>query len=249
MSMPKFTVGSMPKSGDELTRLNQQLESLTLDEFLRWSLDAFEGHIAHVTSFGPSGLVILDHLLRLKPDLHVMTIDTQFLFGETYDLWKAIEQHYNIHIDVVATPVSPQEQVRQYGPHLWESDPDTCCDVRKVRPLGMALSGLHAWYTGVRRDQSSTRSTTLLVGWDERYQLFKLSPLAGWTRQRVWEYIRAQEVPYNRLHDEGYSSIGCVYCTHAADNSEDERAGRWAGKQKVECGLHWPLTARGGEFA
>jgi phosphoadenosine phosphosulfate reductase len=241
-----YTPSLLPKSGDELHRLNRHLESLSLEEFLRWSLHTFGERIAHVTSFGPSGVVILDHLLRLKPDMRVMTIDTDFLFNETYELWDAIEQHYNIRIDVVRSPVSPEEQARQYGHHLWELEPDVCCDLRKVRPLARALAGLSAWYTGVRRDQSAGRAATPLLSWDTRYQLFKLSPLAGWTRGQVWEYIRCHDAPYNRLHDEGYTSIGCTHCTRPVGDAADERAGRWTGRQKTECGLHWAPKVHGG---
>jgi phosphoadenosine phosphosulfate reductase len=241
---------SLPKSGAELQQLNARLEALSLSDFLRWSLDTFGEKIAHVTSFGPSGVVILDHLLRLKPNARVLTIDTQFLFGETYDLWQSIERRYAIGIEVIRPKITPQEQEKQYGANLWELEPDVCCDVRKVQPLAGALAGLDGWYTGIRRDQSGARTSTQLLAWDLRYNLFKLSPLANWTRQQVWKYIRDNDVPYNALHDGGYTSIGCTHCTRPAAAADDERSGRWAGKQKTECGLHWaqPVSqpARGG---
>ena len=240
------TALSLPKDGIELDELNAGLEGLSLTEFLRWSLDTFGEKIAHVTSFGPSGVVILDHVLRLKPSIRVITLDTQFLFEETYDLWQNIERRYAIGIEVVRPELSPEEQARQYGANLWELEPDTCCAVRKVQPLTRALAGLDGWYTGIRRDQAGQRAATQLVAWDVRYSLFKLSPLANWTRQQVWRYIRDNDVPYNRLHDQGYTSIGCTHCTRPPASVDDERSGRWAGKQKTECGLHWAKPLGGG---
>jgi phosphoadenosine phosphosulfate reductase len=240
------TALSLPRGGAELDTLNSRLEELSLTEFLRWSLDAFGETIAHVTSFGPSGVVILDHLLRIKPNARVITLDTQFLFEDTYDLWQDIERRYAIGIEVVRPKLSPEEQERQYGANLWELEPDTCCAIRKVQPLAEALQGLDGWYTGIRRDQAGQRSDTQLVAWDLRYNLFKLSPLAGWTKQQVWKYIRDNDVPYNRLHDQGYTSIGCTHCTRPPVNVDDERSGRWTGKQKTECGLHWAQPLPGG---
>lgn len=237
---------SLPKSGTDLEALNQQLEALSLTEFLRWSLDTFGDKIAHVTSFGPSGVVILDHLLRIKPNARVITLDTQFLFGETYELWQSIERRYAIGIEVIRPKATPEEQERLYGPNLWELEPDVCCDLRKVQPLAGVLKGLDGWYTGIRRDQAGQRAHAQLVSWDLRYGLFKLNPLANWTKQQVWKYIRDHDVPYNPLHDQGYTSIGCTHCTRPPANGDDERSGRWAGRQKTECGLHWAQPVRGG---
>ncbi len=236
----------LPKSGDELHQFNRRLETLSLDGFLRWSLESFGQKIAHVTSFGPSGMVILDHLLRLKPNLRVLTIDTGFLFDETYALWDVIEARYGIRMEIVRSQVTPEQQTDLYGARLWELEPDVCCDLRKVQPLTRALSGLSAWYTGIRRDQSATRANTQLVAWDLRYQLFKLNPLAGWTRQQVWDYINGHNIPYNSLHDRGFTSIGCTHCTRMPANMADERSGRWADRVKTECGIHWTPPQKGG---
>jgi phosphoadenosine phosphosulfate reductase len=236
----------LPNSGAELEKCNASLQALSLTHFLRWSLDTFGEKIAHVTSFGPSGVVILDNLLRIKPDARVITLDTQFLFDETYDLWQSIERRYAISIEVIRPSISPEEQERQYGAGLWELEPDACCTIRKVQPLAAALNGLEGWYTGIRRDQAGQRSSTQLVDWDLRYGLFKLSPLANWTKQHVWQYIRDHDVPYNRLHDQGYTSIGCTHCTRPPANGDDERSGRWMGRQKTECGLHWAQPVQGG---
>ena len=245
-SLPSTRPDSLPRSGDELRQLNAELAALSLTDFLRWSLGVFGDKAAAVTSFGASGVVILDHLLRIEPSVRVLTLDTQFLFEETYALWRRIEDRYSITIEVIRPPLSPAEQARDYGPNLWELEPNVCCDLRKVRPLAGALRGLEAWYTGIRRDQGPTRADTQLMGWDRRYSLFKLSPLAAWTRQDVWRYIRDHDVPYNSLHDVGYTSIGCTYCTRPPADAEDERSGRWAGKPKTECGLHWAQPTVGG---
>jgi len=241
-----YTSSTLARNGAALDELNRELESLSLDAFLKWSLDTFGVRVAHVTSFGPSGVVILDHLMRLKPAARVITIDTDFLFEETYDLWQSIRRRYGIQIAVVKSKLTPEAQAGVYGANLWETEADRCCDLRKVRPMAEALAGLDAWYTGIRRDQSGTRAVTPLVGWDARYELFKLSPLANWTRQRVWSYIRDHDVPYNRLHDQGYSSVGCTHCTRLPADAADERSGRWAGQQKTECGLHWAQPLRRG---
>lgn len=244
---PRFT---LPRGGPELAALNAELGQLPLDGFLRWSLDTFGSRVAPVTSFGASGMVILDHLLRLAPTVRVITLDTQFLFGATYELWEEVERRYGIRIEVVRPALTPEQQAQQVGPRLWEIEPNVCCDLRKVQPMARVAATLDAWMTGLRRDQGPTRAHTPLVGWDARNGLFKLSPLAAWTRAQVWEYIHTHGVPYNRLHDAGYASIGCTHCTLPAGDGHgaDERAGRWAGRAKTECGLHWaaPEAHRGG---
>lgn len=241
LSAPTTSAETMPRSGAALADLNTRLERLSLEELLDWSLAIFGDRIAPITSFGASGVVILDHLLRLRPNQRVITLDTQLLFGATYELWDAIEARYTIRIEAIRPALTPEEQERTFGPRLWELEPDACCDLRKVQPMARAVAGLDAWITGVRRDQGPTRANSPLLGWDARNGLFKLSPLAAWTRAQVWEYIRAHDVPYNRLHDEGYASIGCTHCTRAASGA-DERAGRWTGSGKTECGLHWAVS-------
>lgn len=241
MTPPTFSSATLPRSGPALAALNATLEDLPLDGFLRWSLATFGDRVAPITSFGASGMVILDHLLRLAPRTRVLTLDTQLLFNETYELWDAVENRYGIRIDAVRPALTPEQQAAQIGPRLWEIEPDICCDLRKVQPMTRAVQGLDAWITGVRRDQGPTRAGTPLVAWDARYDLFKLSPLAAWTRAQVWEYIRAHHVPYNALHDAGYGSIGCTHCTRPSAGG-DERAGRWAGLQKTECGLHLTIS-------
>jgi phosphoadenosine phosphosulfate reductase len=228
------------RSNVDYASLNRQLEALSLSEFLQWSLVTFGERLVQVTSFGPTGIVILDHLVKINPRVHVATIDTGFLFPETYALWEEIERRYEISITVIHPQLTPQEQERQLGSALWQLEPDICCHERKVKPMAAAVEGRHAWITGIRRDQSSVRAQTPLVTWDNRYNLFKLSPLANWSRDDVWRYIRTHNLPYNALHDQGYASIGCLHCTRLPTNAADERSGRWQGRIKTECGLHLP---------
>lgn len=220
--------------------LNRQLESLSLTDFLRWSLVTFGERLIQVTSFGPTGIVILDHLVKINPAVQVATIDTGFLFAETHALWESIERRYSLNIRVIQPTITPQEQERLLGPSLWELEPDVCCHERKVKPMAVAVADQHAWITGIRRDQSGARAQTPLITWDTRYNLFKLSPLANWSKDDVWDYIRAHDLPYNALHDRGFSSIGCTHCTRPPADSVDERSGRWQGRLKTECGLHLP---------
>ncbi len=163
----------------------------------------------------------------------VFALDTHVLFPETYDVWREIEQRYGITVEVFQGP-SLGRQAAAHGDELWARNPDLCCSIRKIGPLGAALSGLDGWITGVRRDQAPTRADTPKLGWDERHELWKASPLADWTDDDVWAYIRERDLPVNALHERGYASIGCTHCTAPGTG----RDGRWVGGDKTECGLH-----------
>ncbi|HKV42081.1 MAG TPA: phosphoadenylyl-sulfate reductase, partial [Blastocatellia bacterium] len=169
---------------------------------------------------------------------NIFFLDTGFLFPETYDLRRRIEARYGIEIRAVSTALTPEAQAKLYGPQLWASNPDLCCKLRKTEPLKVALAGAAAWATGIRRDQTPERAAAGVVEWDSRWDLVKINPLATWTRREVWRYVIRNDVPYNPLQDQGYKSIGCTHCTLATGEGDDERAGRWAGHQKRECGLH-----------
>ena len=222
----------------DFAEINRRLENASLDTLLNWSLDAFGDKVAQVTSFGPTGMVILDHLAKLSPGIRIITVDTDFLFSETYNLWDDVQRRYPIKLDVRRSALTPTMQSHLHGLRLWEKDPNLCCYLRKVVPLQDVLRGLNGWLTGLRRDQSSTRADIPLVAWDAKYDLVKINPLAGWTRSRVWHYVMEHKLPYNTLHNRGYASIGCTHCTKPTVTIVDERSGRWAGQQKVECGIH-----------
>ncbi len=233
-----FSESSPFDADTDFTALNRHFETRSLEDILSWSLDVFGDAVAQVTSFGPSGMVILHHLAQINPGCRIITIDTDFLFDETYALWETVQRKYGITIEVHRSTLSPQMQAQQIAPNLWQSNPDHCCFLRKVVPLKEALAGLNAWFTGLRRDQSDTRANLPLILWDNKYQLVKINPLAGWTREQVWATIVQHNIPYNPLHDQGYASIGCVHCTIPATNPADERSGRWHGSAKTECGIH-----------
>ncbi len=226
---------------DETTikELNTYLGGLNLDERLDWAVQTYGQGLAFVTSFGLSGIVLLDHLVRIQPDITLTTVDTGFLFDETHALMDAVRRHYpTVEIDVHRPELMPAQRVEQLAPRLWELDPDTCCFVRKIVPLAKALIKYTAWITGIRRDQSTGRAQTPFIRWDKRHEMIKLALLADWRKDEVWDYIRAHSLPYNALHDKSYPSIGCTHCTRPVKPGDDPRSGRWPGKKKTECGIH-----------
>lgn len=218
--------------------MNDRFESLSVRDVLCWGLQAFAPDIVQATGFGPSGIVIMHLLAQLRPGTTVFYVDTGVLFPETYALRDALDERLPLHIEAVHSAVSLEEQEALHGPALWNRDPDRCCAIRKVRPFRRYLADQRAWIAGLRRDQSAERADTPIVTWDARHELVKLNPLATWTHREVWRYIHDHDLPYNPLHDEGYPSLGCTHCTDPAHATDDERAGRWCGFQKTECGLH-----------
>ena len=219
------------------------LENSSAADILRWTLQAFKQRVALSCSFGgPTSMVLLDMAVEIEPAVLVTYIDTDLLFAETYELIAAVRVRYGIEPLAVRSKLSVKDQTESYGEALWERDPDLCCDVRKVLPQRESLAGYDAWITGLRRDQSVTRGLTPVVEWDEKFGLLKVNPLARWTESDVWRYIREHDVPYNALHNRGYSSIGCVHCTTPVAPGEALMAGRWRGRAKTECGLHGAKT-------
>jgi phosphoadenosine phosphosulfate reductase len=222
----------------EFQEAQQQAEGWTADRILRWVAENFRKDVALASSFGAEDQVLLDLAWRHTTPLRVFTLDTDFLFPETYQLIRVSEQKYGVKVERAKSALTPERQEEQYGPALWGRDPNQCCELRKVAPLKSKLCELRAWVTGIRRDQAPARANAKKIEWDQRFGLVKLNPLADWTWDRVWAYIRANNVPYNVLHDQNYPSIGCTYCTRPVMPGEDPRAGRWSGFAKTECGLH-----------
>ena len=218
--------------------LRDQAEAWDLEKLLRWGLSEFNQSLAIAASFGAEDVVLIDQAAKLGTPFRVFTLDTDFLFPETYALIDTIEKRYGIQVERTHSEFAPAQQAAQYGERLWASQPDQCCQLRKVEPLRKKLSGLSAWVTGIRRDQAPTRAHTRKLEWDAKFGLVKINPIADWNWNQVWEYIRANDVPYNPLHDHNYPSIGCTYCTRPVQPGEDPRAGRWSGFNKTECGLH-----------
>ena len=222
----------------QVAELQGQAEGWDLTKALQWGLSEFGASLAIASSFGAEDVVLIDQAAKIRPDFRVFTLDTDFLFPETYALIDSVEKRYGIVVERTHSEFTPAQQAARYGEALWASQPDQCCQLRKVEPLKKKLSGLKAWVTGVRRDQAPTRAGTRKLEWDAKFGLLKLNPLADWSGQQVWDYIRANDVPYNPLHDRNYPSIGCTYCTRPVQPGEDPRAGRWSGFNKIECGLH-----------
>jgi len=223
---------------DEVAELQAVAESWSPARVLEWAFQRFGNQVAISSAFGAEGMVLIDIASRLRKNLRVFTVDTEFLFPETYNLMDRIEQRYGIVIERVYPLLSPEEQQRAHGPALWSRDPDQCCNLRKVEPLRRKLGELQAWITSIRRDQTTDRALAHKIEWDAKFGLVKINPIADWTSKQVWNYIREHKLEYNALHDRNYPSIGCTHCTRAVAPGEDPRAGRWPGTAKTECGLH-----------
>jgi thioredoxin-dependent adenylylsulfate APS reductase len=228
---------------------SDHFDSQPAQEMLAWALSRFHPALALASSFGAEDMVLLDMLSRIGPRVRVFTLDTGRLPQETYDLMEIARARYG-PIEVYAPEASEVEaMVGAHGPNLFYRSVELrklCCAVRKVQPLRRALAGLDAWIAGLRREQGPTRAAVAKVEMDSANGgLVKVNPLADWTWEDVWRYIREHDVPYNALHDRGYPSIGCAPCTRAVQPGEDPRAGRWWWEQVTakECGLH-PEAAR-----
>lgn len=227
----------------QIAELNRLFENKPTEEILEWAWEEFGPRAAIGTSFQGSGLVMIDLARKRKLALPVFTIDTGLLFAETLELRRRLEDFFQIRIESLVPELSVEEQAARHGPELWKSKPDDCCWMRKVVPLQQKLETLDVWITGVRREQSDARGRSAIL---ELYEfdpamnrdLLKLNPMANWGNAAVWDYLKKNKIPYNPLHDRGYRSIGCVPCTRPVEEGENERAGRWTGFQKTECGIH-----------
>ena len=205
-------------------------ESMTAEELLRWAAETFGDRLCLTCSWQRQSSALVHMVSDVHVDVDVVELDTLVLFDETYATRARLVERYGLNLKSFR-PIDPIER-------LWETDPDRCCGIRKVEPLERALRGYDAWITGIRREQSPTRANAQKVEWSERYSVWKIQPLVDWDAKRVQAYLTVNEVPYNPLHDRGYPSIGCVHCTRPVAVGEDERAGRWAGSGKLECGIH-----------
>jgi phosphoadenosine phosphosulfate reductase len=229
---------------EEVEEISSQLQNAPLLDVLRWASERFGEQAAVGTSFQGAGLVLLHHAFSAGLRLPVFTLDTGLLFPETLALKARLESFWGVTIESVLPELTLEQQaIEQRDDALWASKPDLCCSIRKVEPLQRRLRTLSVWITGVRREQSATRGGAQIL---ERYlfdpiretYILKLNPMAYWSRDAVWDYIKANNIPYNPLHDRGYRSIGCMPCTSASDSSDSERSGRWIGFNKTECGIH-----------
>lgn len=216
-----------------LAEVALDVEAASAEEVLAHALDRYHPRLYIAASFQKETAVLMDMALRIEPDARFFTLDTGVLFPETYAAWRESERRYGVSVDVYQG-MSLARQTANEGDELWARDPDRCCSIRKVSPLFDALSGVDAWVTGLRREQSPTRADAAKLHWDERHSVWKANPLAGWTERDVWEYVTEHDLPYNELHDRGYGSIGCTHCTKPGEGRE----GRWSHSERSECGLH-----------
>lgn len=233
---------------EELAEASARLETATAQEVLAWTFQRFGGpgsglRVGLSSAFGAEGCALIHLARELQPAVPVYTIDTGYLFAESVALREAYRA-MGADIRVIEPLVSIRTQAERHGPDLFARDPDACCEIRKVEPMRRILTHLDVWITAVRRDQSDTRQHTPVVGTARRSDgslVVKVAPLVRWSRRDTWRYIFDHELPYNRLLDEGYTSIGCEPCTRppaVADGDGGERSGRWAGTGKTECGIH-----------
>ena len=223
----------------ELADASRRLESATPDEIIAWAGERFGDRLAMATAFGPEGCLMLSIIAKVAPQTYLFNLDTGYQFQATLDLRERIMEKYGINVELLQPEQSVPEYEAEHGGPLYQSNPNQCCFDRKIKVLRRGIQGRHAWMSGIRRDQSPDRAQAPIVGWDKKFELVKISPLANATKQSVWTRIVAEQVPYNPMHDQGYPSIGCWPCTQkVVGGGDDERAGRWAGTQKTECGLH-----------
>jgi phosphoadenosine phosphosulfate reductase len=227
----------------EVRSLDEQFNSSPTDQILAWAWKRFGSRAAIGTSFQGAGLVMIHLAREHNLPLPVFTLDTGLLFPETIALKQRLEDFFGFAIESLVPDLTVEEQADINGPELWNRNPDLCCTIRKVLPLRDKLCNLDCWVTGLRRQQSDTRTGIGIIelyAFDEATgrDIVKLNPMANWSRDAVWQYLRDHKIPYNPLHDRGYHSIGCEPCTRKTANGEGERAGRWTGFNKVECGIH-----------
>lgn len=221
-----------------LRETSASFETATPQEILHWAVETYHPRLTMATAFGAEGCVLMAMLAEVEPDVHIFNLDTGYQFAETLELRGRIQKKYGLRIHLVGAAESVEAMEARFGSPIYGSRPDECCRIRKVEPLKQAVKGFDAWISAIRRDQTHARANAGIVEPDARFNLVKINPLANWTKQDVWRYIHDNDVPYNPLHNKGYPSIGCWPCTRPVGATDDDRAGRWAGLAKTECGLH-----------
>ena len=221
----------------EYLEKSKRFESCGPREILEWALGEFWPDIAMSSAFGSSGMVLIHMISQINPQMRIIFLDTGFHFKETLEFKALVKEKYQVNIVDYQSPISKEELFKKITPHPYHDNPDLCCQINKVEPMGRAIQGLHAWISALRRDQSPSRANIAVL---EEYEggLVKINPLANWTKKEVWNYLYKNSVPYHPLHDQGYPSIGCEPCTQPVGEHAHERDGRWVGKGKLECGIH-----------
>ena len=226
------------KSPETFSVLARQLEGCSAENILRWASSRYSDRLTFATGFGAEGCILIDLIGRNSIPIDLFTLDTGLLFDETYKLWHQLESRYGITTRAVTLGLTVTSQASAYGDKLWKRDSDRCCGIPKVAPLEDCLMNVDAWISAIRLEQTPQRADAKVIEWNSKFGIVKINPLVRWTKKDVWRHIESPEVPYNPLHNRGYPSIGCWPCTSRIKEGEDERAGRWRGSTKTECGLH-----------
>jgi len=239
MKPPPITLsGTVPTITDlDYEAIAAELEGKRAEDALSWMFETFGADHYIACSFQKTSSVTAHLASVINPDARFFYLDTEVLFEESYETRDRLAEALGIEFDRFHN-LTLAEQAEQYGDELWKRDPDSCCGLRKIEPMRRALSSVDCWVAGVRRGDSSARSKTPKFGWDKKFDLWKLNPLADWSERDVWNYIREHHLPYNPLHDHGYPSIGCTHCTQPVGPGASSRDGRWVGSGKTECGIN-----------
>ncbi len=223
---------------DEIQQAAARLEGKSPSEILRWAVDAFHPRLTMGTAFGAEGCCVIHMLAEIEPSVRIFNLETGYQFQETLELRERIKDRYGIEVEFIRPELSVDDYESEHGGPLYVHRPDQCCHDRKILPLQRAAEGYDAWISSIRRDETADRAQAQIVQQDRKFNLVKINPLLSWTKKDVWTFIVKNDIPYNPLHDQGYPSIGCWPCTRAVQDGEDDRAGRWSGRVKKECGLH-----------
>jgi phosphoadenosine phosphosulfate reductase len=231
-------MGTPALTADQIAAASRQLDGASPQAVLRWAVNTFGPRLTMATAFGAEGCCLIHMLAEIEPNLRIFNLDTGYQFEETLALRERIKARYGVEVELVRPEMTVEEYEAEHGGPLYRIRPDQCCHDRKLVPLRRTLVGYDAWVSAIRRDQTADRAAADVVQWDAKFNLVKVNPLLAWTKKDVWGFVLKHDVPYNPLHDRGYPSIGCWPCTRAVGAGEDERAGRWAGTAKKECGLH-----------
>ncbi len=237
-AVPAVVRIASPEEIEWLRQQSQALEGAAPEEILQWAIDRYFPRFTMATGLGPEGCVIISMLAKIEPHVYVFNLDTGYQFPQTLRLRDRIAEKYGIVVDLQRPALSVEEYEAAHGGPLYRTNPDQCCHDRKITVLQRVAGDFDAWASGIRREQSPCRAGTPIIRWDNKFGLVKVSPLASWTKEDVWTRIKKEQIPYNPLHDCGYPSIGCRPCTCPVMPGEGERAGRWSGRSKTECGLH-----------
>lgn len=225
-------------SQEQIDEASRRLDGKPPEEIVRWAVDTFFPKLTMATAFGAEGNCIIHMLAEIEPRVRIFNLETGYQFKQTLELRERIKERYGIEVEYVRPETTVAEYERMHGQPIYSQNPNQCCFDRKVLPLRRAVVGYDAWMSAIRKDQTAHRGRANIVQWDAKFSLVKISPLLSWTKKDVWNFVFKHNVPYNPLHDQGYPSIGCWPCTEPVESGEDERAGRWKGSAKKECGLH-----------